>query len=216
MEIENISKQEYSEDLIKTNLREIFAPEQYISQKEISPFGCIKTRLQEIIENIISPKELDFSEELNAKFLELDFGSEFDIDATKIGVQDAIFFVNLLNQQNLINYSVEDDGIKLSTSENKKIQVTNSLINMLQTSITTNKPIRLDFDRDVTVILKLDKDGKVQAHFIPGTAEVESYLKNNIQCLKQRFDDENINYSSLGYTKYKDENQSKRQKRSNK
>ena len=216
MEIENISKQEYSEDLIETNLREIFAPEQYISQREISPFGCIKTRLQEIIENIISPKELDFSEELNAKFLELDFGSEFDIDATKIGVQDAIFFVNLLNQQNLINYSVEDDGIKLSTSENKKIQVTNSLINMLQTSITTNKPIRLDFDRDVTVILKLDKDGKVQAHFIPGTAEVESYLKNNIQCLKQRFDDENINYSSLGYTKYKDENQSKRQKRSNK
>ena len=63
----------------------------------------------------------------------------------------------------------------------------------MQTSVTTNKPIRLDFDRDVTVVLKLDKDGKVQAHFIPGTAEVESYLRNNIQCLKQRFDDENIN-----------------------
>ncbi len=216
MEIENITKQEYSEDLIKTNLREIFAPEQYITQKEISPFSSIKTRLQEIIENLISPKGINFSEELNAKFLELDFGSEFDIDATKIGIQDAIFFVNLLNQQNLINYSVEDNEISLSTSENKKIQVTNSLINMLQTSVTTNKPIRLDFDRDVTVILKLDKDGKVQAHFIPGTAEVESYLRNNIQCLKQRFDDENINYSSLGYSKYKDDNQSKRQKRSDK
>ena len=74
----------------------------------------------------------------------------------------------------------------------------------------------MDFDRDVTVILKLDKDGKVQAHFIPGTAEVESYLRNNIQCLKQRFDDENINYSSLGYSRYREENQSKRQKRSNK
>ncbi len=216
MEIENISKQEYNEDLIKTNLREIFEPEKYISQKELNPFDSIKTRLQEIIENLISPKEIDFMEELNAKFLELDFGSEFDIDATKIGVQDAIFFVNLLNQQNLINYSVEDSEIKLSTSDNKRIQVTNSLINMLQTSVTTNKPIRLDFDRDVTVVLKLDKDGKVQAHFIPGTAEVESYLRNNIQCLKQRFDDENINYSSLGYSRYKDDNQSRKQKRSNK
>ena len=216
MEIENISKQEYNEDLIKTNLREIFEPEKYISQKELNPFDSIKTRLQEIIENLISPKEIDFMEELNAKFLELDFGSEFDIDATKIGVQDAIFFVNLLNQQNLINYSVEDSEIKLSTSDNKRIQVTNSLINVLQTSVTTNKPIRLDFDRDVTVVLKLDKDGKVQAHFIPGTAEVESYLRNNIQCLKQRFDDENINYSSLGYSRYKDDNQSRKQKRSNK
>ena len=216
MEIENISKQDYNEDLIKTNLREIFEPEKYISQKELNPFDSIKTRLQEIIENLISPKEIDFMEELNAKFLELDFGSEFDIDATKIGVQDAIFFVNLLNQQNLINYSVEDSEIKLSTSDNKRIQVTNSLINMLQTSVTTNKPIRLDFDRDVTVVLKLDKDGKVQAHFIPGTAEVESYLRNNIQCLKQRFDDENINYSSLGYSRDKDDNQSRKQKRSNK
>ena len=216
MEIETISKQEYNEDLIKTNLREIFEPEQYISVKGSSPFDSVKNRLQEIIENIISPKEFNFDEELNAKFLELDFGSEFDIDATKIGVQDAIFFVNLLNQQNLINYSVEDDGISLTTSDNKTIQATKSLINVLQTSVDTNKPIRLDFDRDVTVILKLDKEGKVQAHFIPGTAEVESYLRNNIQCLRQRFDDENINYSSLGYSRYREENQSRKQKRSNK
>ena len=216
MEIDTISKQEYNEDLVQTNLREIFEPESYISVKDASPFYSVKTRLQEIIENLISPKEINFEEELNAKFLELDFGSEFDIDATKIGVQDAIFFVNLLNQQNIINYSVDDNGINLTTSQDKKINATKSLINVLQTSLDTNKPIRLDFDRDVTVILKLDKDGKVQAHFIPGTAEVESYLKNNIQCLKQRFDDENINYSSLGYSKYREENQSKRQKRSDK
>ena len=216
MEIDTISKQEYNEDLVQTNLREIFEPESYISVKDANPFYSVKTRLQEIIENLISPKEINFEEELNAKFLELDFGSEFDIDATKIGVQDAIFFVNLLNQQNIINYSVDDNGINLTTSQDKKITATKSLINVLQTSLDTNKPIRLDFDRDVTVILKLDKDGKVQAHFIPGTAEVESYLKNNIQCLKQRFDDENINYSSLGYSKYREENQSKRQKRSDK
>ena len=106
MEIENLTRQEYSDDLIQTNLREIFESGQYISVKEMSPFDNIKTRLQEIIENLISPKEINFDEELNAKFLELDFGSEFDIDAAKIGVQDAIFFVNLLNQHNLINYSV--------------------------------------------------------------------------------------------------------------
>ena len=91
---------------------------------------------------------------------------------------------------------------------------------MLHTSVETNKPIRLDFDNDVTVILKLDREGKIQAHFIPGSSEVESYLKNNISCLRQSFDDEEINYSHLGYSKYKEnkdkENNSQNKKRSNK
>lgn len=216
MEIETLTKQEYNQDIVQTRLNEIFEPEKYIAEKPQSGFDDIKMRLQEIIESIISPKDLTFDEELNDKFLALDFGSEFDIDATKIGVQDAIFFVNLLNQENLINYSVEDDKLTLKTSNNEKINATNSLLNMLQTSFDSKKPIRLDFDRDVTVILKLDKEGKIQAHFIPGTAEVESFLKNNIQCLKQRFDDENINYSALGYSKYRNENQSKKQKRNDK
>ena len=135
------------------------------------------------------------------------------MNADKIGVQDAIFFVNLLNQNNLINYSVEDNGIKLSLDDGKQIKATSSLLEMIQTSYDTKKPIRLDFDRDVTVILKLDREGKIQAHFIPGTSEVESYLKNNIQCLKQRFDEEEINYSKLSYSRHKDENESRKQKK---
>lgn len=166
-------------------------------------FSNIQTRLSEIIDNIISPKkELSLNEQINEKFLELDFGSEFDIDATRIGAADAAFFVNLLNQNNLINYTVEADKISLSLDD-KKISATNSLINMLKTSLDSNKSIRLDFDSDVTVILKLDKEGKIQAHFIPGTSEVESYLKNNIPILKQTFDDEEINYSYLGYSQNK-------------
>lgn len=190
---------------------------QYITQKAQTPadaFDNIKTRILEVIDNIISQDEISFDERLNDKFLELDFGAEFDIDAAKIGVNDAIFFVNLLNQQNLINYSVEDNNLSVSSADNKKIDATNSLLSMLQTSYDTKKPIRLDFDNNITVILKLDKDGKIQAHFIPGTSEVESYLKNNIQSLKQVFDDEEINYSYLGYSKSREERKNK--KRSNK
>ena len=83
---------------------------------------------------------------------------------------------------------------------------------MLQTSFDSKKPIRLDFDKDITVILKMDSDGKIQAHFIPGSSEVEKYLKNNIQSLRQNFDDEEINYSYLGYSRYK-EDSSKKEKR---
>ena len=185
---------------------------QYINQKSESFFD-IRERLNQIFENFLSPANtLSLEDEINNKFLNLDFGAEFDINADKIGVNDAIFFVNLLNQQNLINYSIEDNKIELTTFDNKKINATNSLLNMLQTSFDSKKPIRLDFDKDITVILKMDSDGKIQAHFIPGSSEVEKYLKNNIQSLRQNFDDEEINYSYLGYSRYK-EDSSKKEKR---
>ena len=212
MEINLLNKSEYNRDLIETRLVEIFEPEKYIAAKETAKYTDIKTRLQEIIENMLTSREGELIDEINEKFLELDFGSEYTINADKIGVNDAIFFVNLLNEQNLINYSVENDTVNLSDFEGKKINATNSLLNMLKTSYDTGKPIRLDFDNDITVVLKLDKEGKIQAHFIPGTSEVESYLKNNIQCLKQRFDEEEIPYSHLGYSKNKNEDNKKRNK----
>ena len=221
MEINTLTQQEYHQDMVQTKLREIFEPSSYIATKvEKTGFADIRTRLAEMIENIIAPSETCLEDKINEKFLELDFGSEFNIDATKIGVNDAIFFVNLLNRDGLVNYSVENNSLSLTTFEGKKIDATNSLLNMLQTSFDSKKPIRLDFDNDVTVILKLDKEGKIQAHFIPGSCEVENYLKNNISCLKQAFDDEEINYSYLGYSKHKEnkekENNSQNKKRSNK
>ncbi len=213
-----ITKEDYYQDKVQTRIREVFEPNSYIiSKPQSSGFADIKTKITEIINNIIAPSELSFDEKLNEKFLELDFGSEFNIDATKIGINDAIFFINLLNKEGCVNYNVENNVMSISDANNKKINATTSLLNMLQTSFDTKKPIRLDFDNDITVILKLDKEGKIQAHFIPGTSEVEAYLKNNISCLKQSFDEEEINYSYLGYSKHKNnkEQNSKNKKRSN-
>ena len=211
-----ITQQDYNQDKIKSNLRDIFEPNSYIvSKPQKSCFSEIKTGLAEIIENILSPKSSNLNEQINEKFLELDFGAEFNIDATKIGLNDAIFFINLLNSENKINYSVENNTLNITDSTSQKINATTSLMNMLQTSFDTKKPIRLDFDNDITVILKLDNKGKIQAHFIPGTSEVEAYLKNNLACLKQNFDNEQINYSYLGYSKHKNKQNQKNKKRSN-
>ena len=215
MEFNTLTQKEYNQDMVQTNLREIFEPNKYIAPKTQSAFDDIRTKLSDIFENFsfLNTGEIDFNSQLNDKFLNLDFGSEFEIDATKIGVNDAIFFVNLLNQNNLISYAVENNSISLTTSDNQKINATNSLLNMLQSSYDTKKPIRLDFGNDITVILKLDKEGKIQAHFIPGTSETEAYLRNNISCLKQNFDNEEINYSYLGYSKQqKEKNENKNQK----
>ncbi len=214
MEINTITEKECASDRIQNKVNDIFGQNSYVQKPSSTVFSDIKDKLENIIKDFSSSEASSLEDEINSRFLELDFGSEFEINADKIGVNDAIFFINLLNQENLINYSVNDGNISLKTFDGKKIDASNPLLNMLATSLESKKPIRLDFDNDVTVILKLDSKGKIQAHFIPGTSEAESYLKNNISCLKQRFDDEEINYSELSYSKYKNnEQQNQRQKK---
>lgn len=93
-------------------------------------------------------------------------------------------------------------------------KATAALIANLQESAKNNQPFRIDFDKDISVILKVDKEGKINANFIPGDKAVEAYLRNNIEFLKQRFNEENIAYGDLNYSKSRQEKQ--KQDRNNK
>ena len=127
-----------------------------------------------------------------------------------------MFFLNMLNQNGLINYEVKDDSLQITTKNSNAIEVSKTLMTMLKSSVDSKKPIRMDFDNNVTVILKLDDKGKVNAHFIPGDKAVEEYLKNNIPYLRQRFDEQNISYSNISYKQYKDQRENPGNKKENK
>lgn len=190
----------------------------YVEQKKTNPVYNVTNRLTSIIENLIciqNKEEKTTTNLLNDELLNLDFAAQYDVDLNKVSMIDASFFINSINNIDTINYNVKDNELTIS-NDNKQIEISSSLLNVFKTSLDAKKPVRLDFDKDVTVILRLDKDGKVQTHFIPGTNEVESYLKQNLGFLKQRFDDNNINYSYLGYSKYKNENSSKKDKKGEK
>lgn len=175
-----------------------------------------KNELEKIMSNFSAEKTLSKDDEINKLFLDLDFGSQYDIQTAKIGQQDAMFFLNLLNQNGLINYQVDGNNLDITTKNSNKIEVSNAMLDMLKSSYNSKKPIRMDFDNNVTVILKLDDKGKVNAHFIPGDKAVEEYLKNNIGYLRQRFDEQNISYSNISYKQYKDQRENSKDKKENK
>ena len=81
----------------------------------------------------------------------------------------------------------------------------------------TNKAFRIDFDKDISVVMRVDKDGNLNANFIPGDKAVEAYLRNNISYLKQRFEEQNISYGELTYSKHKrqDQDEEKQDKKEN-
>lgn len=132
---------------------------------------------------------------------------DYNFDSVSMDIQDALFFINLTqegqftvengaegNFQNIIQTEIAQN-----TVSRKTIEVTNQITSLIEKAQNTQKPVRISFDNDVSVVLKVDKHGKVTAEFIPGSAEVEAYLKNNIASLRQRFDEQNLPYNDLLY-----------------
>jgi hypothetical protein len=119
---------------------------------------------------------------------------------------DAEFFVNLAKTndvsaqnvvaqaQNLLNGGVEASQVKQSA------QISQTLLNALMTAKENNQPLRIDFDQNISVILRVGKDGALAANFIPGDKAVEQYLRNNIEVLKATFKEQDLPYSDLSYS----------------
>ena len=129
-----------------------------------------------------------------------------EFDSLNISFDDALFFSELVknpqfsmsaNQCELINLGELTSNTDIQAY--KSMSVSRSLFNLISKAQETQKPVRLDFDNNVTVIMKVDKEGKISAEFIPGDKAVEAYLRNNIPYLKQRFEEQNIVYNDLHY-----------------
>ena len=142
---------------------------------------------------------------------------DYNYDHISMSFDDAMFFVNLTqegqfvaqtnsnNFQNLMQIEVAQTAVTQKT-----IDVSNKLSELILKAQTTQKPVRISFDNDVSVVLKIDKNGKVTAEFIPGSIEVENYLRNNIDSLKQKFEEQNLPYNDLFY-RQNNKQQNKRQ-----
>ncbi len=181
---------------------------------------------QEILTNINMPfaelVQQNQSAELSAdniKYLS-SLPVDYNFDSLLVNIDDAMFFVNLAQDgkfsvenapngdfQNLILTEVSQTSIT-----QKAVEVTNHITELIQKASLTQKPVRITFDNDVSVILKIDKHGKVSAEFIPGSLEVENYLKNNISALKQRFDEQNLPYNDILYRQNDKENKQNKSK----
>lgn len=140
----------------------------------------------------------------------------FDYDSVNMSDSDANFFVNLVQNTDMsmkdISSYVENEILNISKDVQSNVQVSSVLMNKLADSMKTGQSFRIDFDKDISVIIKVNKDGSLMANFIPGDKAVEQYLKNNIASLRQRFDDENLSYSELSYSNSRGQQQKKQKK----
>lgn len=157
--------------------------------------------------------------EIEIQSLKKSVPSSLDYSTISMSDEDAQFFVNLVHNTDMtmqtIATQIQNDIEQKVSNVEQKVQISAVLMNTIQEGMKTNQPFRIDFGNDVSVILRIDKDGSVNANFIPGDKAVEQYLKNNIGFLKQRFDDEKLSYGELTYSQSRNQNR-QQQERKNK
>jgi len=143
----------------------------------------------------------------------------------KMDNKDTIFFLNLVQNQQMSAQANQatNSGVGSNTFTDIKseatqstVQVSATLLNALNDSVKTGKSFRIDFDNDIAVIMKVDKEGTLSANFIPGSAAVEQYLKNNIAGLRQSFNEQNLPYNELSYRNQSKQEQKQQQNNKNK
>ena len=137
--------------------------------------------------------------------------------AIKMTEADAKFFNNLVetNQQAADVKNAEQNNLLKDVETVQAAKVSKTLLNALKESQETNKSFRVDFDEDISVVLKVNKNGQISAEFLPGDEAVEQYLRTNIPLLKQKFSDEGLEYDSLSYRQSKKENNEDKQRNNN-
>ncbi len=142
--------------------------------------------------------------------------TNLDYQTVEMSDDDALFFANLVENTDMtmktIASQIQNEITTNVQGIEQKAKVSATLMNLISDGMKTNQPFRIDFDKDISVILRIDKDGSVSANFIPGDKAVEQYLRNNIGFLKQRFDEENLAYKDLSYSQSKNQNRERNQK----
>ena len=180
--------------LNKTNKQEVQPAQQ---EKQVQPINALEQAVQVEEQADSAPKTKTVTNEQGIKKVDVKTNVTTEtivkFDEVAMNKNDVEFFANL----------VENGSVDMNSVQNaqKSSQVSKTLADMIAKSMQDNQPIRINFDNDISVIIKVGKNGKISADFLPSSQVAEAYLKENLPILKQRFDDNNIDYEELNHRK---------------
>lgn len=227
----NIIKNTVATEVGEINTVDLNNPEKLAQDMKVITFAPISP-VQDLKENLTTTKTNDIVKFIDANLATTNTkksskssstsAKKSEEKAIKMTEADAKFFQNLVENNNQVAQdSKATDMVNQATlkdiEETHSAKVSKSLLNALKESQETNKSFRVDFDKDLSVILKVNRDGKISAEFLPGDSAVEQYLKSNIPLLKQKFNDEGLEYENLSYrNQSRKDKEEKRNNRNNK
>ena len=190
------------------------------NQTDETNFAYVKS-FQALNENLFNLGIVDDAVDKN---FEKDY-FKYNINLSDLTKDDIKLFQSLIKKSDFVINSfdsqtqtfsaiINGEGVNVSY---RSLEVSNTLFIAIENAAKTGKAVRLDFDKDASVILKISKDGKLSADFIPNDKAMEIMLKNALPELKAKLDAENLPYEELNYRNFNQQkNNQKEQKEKNK
>lgn len=127
-------------------------------------------------------------------------------DSIIMNQADVEVFANLVENKEIDMNNLAPQALE------KSVKVSKTLADMLVKAKENNQPLRIDFDNNISVIIRISRDGKISADFLPSSQVAEAYLKENLPILKQRFDENNIEYDELNHRENRNKNKDNNRK----
>lgn len=162
----------------------------------------------------IDIKELKQIKDINDLYLNIDGTklSKNDIENIKNLANNPDFSVNInqINGFNNITINYNESGINYNA-----LNFSQNLSEAMQKAYKSKQPIRIQVEKDTSVILKIDKEGKVSANFISSDKAMEMLLRDHIYQLRDRLDKEGLPYKELSYNHQSDDRNKKKDKEDN-
>jgi hypothetical protein len=145
----------------------------------------------------------------------------YSMDISSLAKEDIEFFKICAEKGGIslndINLQAAQIKVALTSAANeisyKSVDISKGLASLIEHAYNTNKPVRLDFQGDSSVILRIDNKGLLSAHFISGNPATEYALKTALPELRHKFETEGIPYKELSY---RDNPQQNRKNKDNK
>lgn len=120
------------------------------------------------------------------------------MDLSELSANDVDCIIGLLNKGLA-------DSSNFTDENNDELHIlSEKFLALLQDSIKNKKVFRIDFDNHISVIIKINTDGKLKTEFLTNDDAVETYLKNNLHILKEKFEELQVNYEDITYRNTKD------------
>lgn len=178
--------------------------------------AMLSSDIQQMINNTAQISGISGASKVSGSIFSFGDDSKNSISMTQ---SDAQFFINLtqndtvsvqnavVQAQNMINSGADVSDVQ------QNVKISQALLDAINNAKETNQPLRIDFDQNVSVVLRIGKDGAIAANFIPGDKAVEQYLRNNIESLKATFNENDLPYTDLSYSNSsKQQNERRRNK----
>ena len=135
---------------------------------------------------------------------------KYHFDMSDITMNDIKFFDGLSQKSDIVinhidsqnqSFNMVINGESLNISY-RSLEISKTLFSALEQASKNGKSVRLDFGHDTSVILRIGKDGKLSADFVPNEKAMEMVLRNALPQLKAKFEEQNIPYGELNYRNY--------------